>query len=209
MKTLLPTFVFAIFASGALAADFQAVTVGVKGGVPITNSFTSSGAGFNFDTKRYTVGPTIEFHIPHGLGIEVDALYKRLTFGTTGSPFFSTRTTANSWEFPLLLKYRPGSDNPVHPYIAGGVSFRHLSGLQEVRSFFDGTRLVTDDPFPLENRFTAGFVIGGGIEFRPSQYFRIAPEFRYTRWGWENFRDPGGVWRSKQNQAEVLLGITF
>lgn len=72
----------------------------------------------------------------------------------------------------------------------------------------DRRRIETARSDALENSFTAGFAIGAGLEFRTT-HMRMAPEFRYTRWGWENFRDPGNLFRSRDNQAEVLLGITF
>jgi hypothetical protein len=40
---------------------------------------------------------------------------------------------------------------------------------------------------------------------------RITPEIRYTRWGTQQFNSviSNGSLRSKVNQAEFLVGITF
>lgn len=57
-------------------------------------------------------------------------------------------------------------------------------------------------PLPLK------YPIGVGAEGRAG-IFRIAPEFRYTRWGWENFRVPGNLLHTNQNQVDFLLGIRF
>jgi len=39
---------------------------------------------------------------------------------------------------------------------------------------------------------------------------RISPEFRYTRWGGENLRDPiNALLRTNRNQGDFMLGLTF
>src|SRR5574341_2200798 len=138
----------------------------------------------------------VEVDLPFGLGIELDALYKRLNYRSDSGGVRVRRTTANSWEFPLLLKSRFGA-GLARPYVAVGASFNHLSGLTQIGSFLSGT----ERPAELQNRFRSGFVIGGGLELH-APLIRISPEIRYTRWGWENFRDVLGLLRSNQNQAE-------
>ncbi len=195
----------------------QLLSVGVKGGAPFTDAFNTARTGsLNYlsDTKRYTVGPTVEFHLPLGFGIEADALYKRIDYTlnamtASGLAASSSLTTANTWEFPVLVKHRfvPG---PISPYLGAGASFRHVSSVKQVTNFFTGGQMAvsTDRPGELSNRFTAGFVVSGGIQFG-SGHFRVAPELRYTRWGWENFRSPGGLLTSKPDEAEFLVGVTF
>jgi hypothetical protein len=52
-------------------------------------------------------------------------------------------------------------------------------------------------------------VFGGGLEVKLG-ILRITPEFRYTRWGSENFRDPvAALLRSNKNQGDFILGVTF
>ena len=200
----------------AVPARPELLSFGVKGGLPVTDAFTTGRGGplgFFSGVNRYTVGPTVEFHLPAGLSIEFDALYRRLNYGSDAvfpTTVTATRVTANSWEFPLLLKGRLGV-GPVHPFIAGGASFQHLSDITRIDEFFEGgARRVTETgrPAELQNRFNAGFVIGGGVELRGGG-LRLSPEFRYTRWGWDNFRDVGGLLRSNQDQAAFLLGLTF
>ncbi len=60
-------------------------------------------------SKRYVVGPALDIGLPLGFGVEVDALYRREGFQTSfGNAFYSasSQERANSWEFPILLKYR-------------------------------------------------------------------------------------------------------
>jgi opacity protein-like surface antigen len=143
----------------------------------------------------------------------VDALYKRVGFegATTGAIAATTRTTANSWEFPIYGKFEivPG---PVRPFLDAGVSVRHLSGISQVRSVLSGVTLNTvniDNPPEFNKDTDVGFVFGGGIAFKISRV-RVSPELRYTHWGGENLRDPiNSLLRTNRNQGEFLLGLTF
>src|SRR5712692_8864542 len=93
---------------GAAAAVAQPFSFGVKAGVPLTDFLStvqSPNFGYNSNTKRYIVGPTVELRLPFGLGIELDALYRRMDYTSTSNfidAFTSGSTTGNAWEFPLL-----------------------------------------------------------------------------------------------------------
>ena len=189
------------------------VSIGVKGGVPITDFFNTvrgNNASYVTNTKRYLVGPTVEFHLPARLSIEVDALYKRAGFEydqSIAANRITSHTVANSWEFPALLKWEiiPG---PIRPFVDAGVSFRHISGIKQIRNVAGG---VTELPSAVEfnKRNDIGFAAGFGVAFKAGPV-RISPEFRYVRWGSENFRDPiGSLLRTNRNQGDFLLGLTF
>jgi Outer membrane protein beta-barrel domain len=197
----------------ALPAFPQSLDFGFKAGVPLTDAFKHgitaplSPSTYRSDTRRYTLGPTVELRLPFGLGIEFDALYKRLGFESelvdSGNGILS-ETRANSWEFPLLLKLRtPGII--FRPFLDGGVSFRTLSG---VKQFVTGLAGSNDTPPELRDKHTRGFVFGAGFEVS-APFVKISPEFRYTRWAGENFRDTLNLLRTNQNQADFLIGITF
>jgi hypothetical protein len=51
-----------------------------------------------------------------------------------------------------------------------------------------------------------GFTVGGGVEFKAFR-LRISPELRYTRWGGDS--NVLGFAKSDQNQAQLLVGLTF
>ena len=153
---------------------------GVKGGGALTDMVDVSG---NFESRfrRWTVGPMIDLDLPLGLGAEFNALYRKTGY------FDSTEHSANSWEFPLLIKYRfPGI--MARPYISGGWAFRHLGDLPSLSGGSDG------------------FVLGAGIHFN-TPIMKIAPEMRFTRWDSATQITPGI--RSARNQFEVLVGLTF
>src|SRR6185312_1275465 len=126
--------------TAVLTAAAQPVSVGIKGGVPITDAFdTARGnqAAYATNTHRYLVGPTVQLNLPFRFSIEVDALYRRLgyeynQFAGPGSPT-STRTVANSWEFPVLGKYAIWG-GPARPFIEAGANFRHITGVNQIRS---------------------------------------------------------------------------
>ncbi len=187
----------------------QFVSFGVKGGVPLTSAFDTARTGniaYLSGTKRYLVGPAFELRLPLGLGVELDALYKRLNYESTTAEQ-TAHTTVNSWEFPLLFKLRSSSPG-ISPYVAAGPSFRHLSGLRQFVSDRFGIFSETADPAELDNRFSSGFAVGGGLEI--GSRFRLAPEIRYTRWAWDNFQSPLlPQFRSSPNQLDFLLGIHF
>ncbi|MBI4877013.1 MAG: outer membrane beta-barrel protein [Acidobacteria bacterium] len=194
----------------AAAASPQALSVGVKGGVPLGDAFkiasnVSAGRSYFQNTKRYTFGPMVDVRLPFGLGIEFDALYKRLEYGSTAG-VISSLTKGQSWEFPLIAKYR-GPSPVVHPYAGAGVSFRSLRGLKQ----FVTTPLQTslsDKPSELNESFNKGVVLAGGLEVK-ALVVRISPELRYTRWVEHGFRDALKLFGSNRNQIEILIGLTF
>jgi opacity protein-like surface antigen len=192
---------------GAGAAFCQPFSFGVKLGVPLTDFFNtvqSSNFTFNPTTDRYIVGPTAEVHLPLGFGIEVDALYRHMSYNGSGliSSITSSSVNSGDWEFPLLVKYRFPM-KIVRPYVDGGVAWDKLFGLtQSVKQSIAGQSLTV-----VNKDTTAGIVLGGGVDIHLKVH--LMPEIRYTRWGSAQFTDPTGLLRSTQNQAEFLLGITF
>jgi hypothetical protein len=207
---------FALLSSISLCAQF--FSVGVKGGVPITDAFNAvqgDQTSYFTSTHRYIIGPTAQVNLPLGFSVEVDALYKRLGFQyqqNTVDGTVTAQTVANSWEFPLLVKWAflPG---PIRPFVDAGASFRHITGVDQFRQTLlvigGQTNSSTSNPAELNKSTDAGFVFGGGLEFKLGK-LRITPELRYTRWGGEVFRDPvNALLQTNRNQGDFLLGITF
>jgi opacity protein-like surface antigen len=199
----------------AVTAAAQPFSFGVKAGVPATDAIEAFKGNQSFyvsNTHRYLFGPTVQLNLPFRFSIEVDALYRRLgyeydQFAGPGSPT-TTRTVANSWEFPVLGKYAIFG-GPLRPFVDAGANFRHISGVDQVRSTLT-TLNVNVNPVPEFNKDNdAGFVFGGGVELKLG-FLRITPEFRYTRWGSENFSDPvGSLLHTNKNQGDFILGLTF
>jgi opacity protein-like surface antigen len=202
-----PLLLLLLVAASAFAQPFS---VGLKAGVPLTDFIDTARSGnFNYfaHTNRYIIGGQAELRLPFGLGVEFDALYRHVKFtgsGTSGGVNSSVATTANAWEFPLLVKYR--FPTPVaRPFIDGGVAWDTLTGVKQAVSSIS--------PLPLgisptvTDKTTIGYVVGVGLDIKIG--IRLQPEIRYTRWGAKHFLDPNGLFHSNLNQAEFLLGVTF
>src|SRR5262245_5023522 len=152
---------------GTGRADAQAIAFGIKAASPISDSFVLNNGGsalnnFTFNTLRYGGGPTFEVGLPFNVAFETDALYKRLTYASNpfGFDTFRATTTANSWEFPLLLK-RHLFNSPFHPYGDVGVSLRRVSGST---NFTNGVFQSTQQPMELVHTWSTGLAAGGGSD---------------------------------------------
>ena len=186
-------------------------------GFPSLTSWTlrkETSSAYFTNTKRYTIGPTVEFHLPARFSIEIDALYKRFGFDgqsvlAGGSTFTGTR--GNSWEFPILVKFEvlPG---PVRPFVDVGASIRHITGIKQVRQIVSAgtfSSVELNNPPEFNKDTDVGLAFGAGIALKLGRV-RISPELRYTRWGGENLRDPvNALLRTHRNQGDFLIGFTF
>jgi len=181
----------------------QSLSVGIRGGVPFTGALsdlTTHGVdvvsrSFS-DSNQYIIGPMVELHLPFGLSIEADGLYRPLNLTTESQAapqptVFRTSNNVSSWEFPILGKVRVPVLPLVKPYVDAGPSFR-VTG--------------SDLSFLSSKGLTAGL----GLELKISK-LRIAPEVRYTRWGSDTKATVGNVISvaSNTNQGEFLVGISF
>ena len=187
----------------------QHLSIGVTGGIGLTDAFTDQTFNFNnaifhnySGAKDYLVGPAIQVSLPFGLAVEFDALYRPLHLANFTEDLFipsfrgTTQSTLNTWEFPLLAKYSlPG--HLIRPFVETGPSFRHA-----------GTNASLPNNVSLLSNH--GFTAGGGGEIHVWK-LRIAPEIRYTRWAADNVSGIFGIPlpASQLNQAELLVGLWF
>lgn len=200
------------------SAFAQPVSIGVKGGIPMTDAFETfrgNNSAYATNTKRYVVGPDIQFNLPARFSIEGAALYKRLGYQydqfNPALPAYA-KVVANSWEFPITVKYAI-LPTPIRPYVEAGGAFRHISGIHQIRNITNAAGNVIntnlDSASEFNKRTDVGLVFGAGLEFKIKR-LRISPGVRYTRWGSENFRDPvQSLLRTNRNQADLLVGILF
>ena len=192
-----PVFLLLVTSACVSAQPFSA---GIKAGIPLTDFLSATENGqFNVTstTQRYIIGGEAELHLPLGLGIEFDALYRRLSYSGSGILVNSLATASGSggnWEFPLLLKYRFHFP-VVRPFVDGGVAWDTLTGLKSAIATFN-------------KNTTAGFVLGGGADIH-AIVLHISPELRFTRWNSAQISDSAGLLHSNLNQAEFLVGFTF
>src|SRR5208282_5366662 len=113
--------------------------------------------------------PMIEIGLTHGFAVEFDALYHRQGFFYTfdhDTVYSTNRERDNSWEFPLLLKYKMRLF-ALHPFVEAGVAPRMISG--SVATGAASQLVSTPGPppplgrsLPLSYSPSVGFVAGGG-----------------------------------------------
>lgn len=211
---------FTVFALQAQTEE-RPVSVGVIGGVGLNEPFSSRSVDiltpdnirYSFANHRYIIGPMVQLNLPWHLGLEADALYRRYSYTSDAIPFsgiVTTSNTANTWEFPLLLKFRVFR-GPLSPFVVAGPNFRYVSPGTRNVSFLSGSGIVDASSVgnELQNRFAPGFSVGGGLSFG-AHSLKFEPQIRYTRWGWENFTsNPTGFFESNQNQVDFLLNLRF
>jgi hypothetical protein len=126
-------------------------------------------------SRNFLIGPTLELQLPLGLSVETDALYRRLsvnileTTSLSGFANFLLDTVAlssriNSWEFPVLAKYRLPFP-VVKPYLEAGRVFAWPRNICP----------VPESPRALESRGNCG-----AFELRRKSVTRIGVEMAAT-----------------------------
>jgi hypothetical protein len=207
------------FALTVCACYGQSLTLGVVGGGRLTDDLTGNATS---ESKRYAVGPEAELSLPFGLAIEVDAIYRREGYLDTAPTLFSSVPVgfqpyyqyerANSWEVPVLLKYKT-SFPVVKPFVEAGYAPRVLSGtLDSFTTTYcnpitnvcqGGQSTQTGTNWKPSN----GLIIGGGVQVGLGR-LRISPEVRFTRWSNAAIEVTQLFsFQSTQNQVDVLVGI--
>lgn len=180
------------------------------------------------ESRRYVLGPMVELGLPLGFAVEIDALYHRQGYlipnlsslsGISEDqtlPIISLSAAeserANSWEFPILLKYKLPIAK-VKPFLEVGIAPRTISGTIVMSG--ETLNIETGQAMPYINTSktdwsaSVGIVAGGGIQFALGP-LRLAPEVRYTHWTTTpinvSFGD-GPSFASSQEQIDVLIGV--
>ncbi len=195
MRLFLLLFALAVntFAAGP-------VTFGVRGGVPfnVADSLASR-LGASSTTVHLEVGPTAGVRLPLGLAVEGDALFRRRTLNLGSFAGFNAGAHADSWQFPVMLKFTPGRQ-AISPVFGAGATVRHINNFSAVPAFlFSGATSAN----------TVGFVAGGGVRFRVGP-LNITPEVRYTHWRGGSFSQSVlNLLPLSREEASILVGLTF
>lgn len=205
---------FLILSLTCCACAGQSVTIGVLGGGRLTSDVTSSLLPPPTpESKRYVVGPSVDLSLPGSFAIEVDALYRRQGYQALlniGSPDQNTitneRERANSWEFPILLKYKLPAP-VIKPFVEAGVAPRRITGTvtDSIEAFNPITPPSTNLASTNFARSSTGVVVGGGVQISLGR-LRISPEARYTHWTSASANGFAGVSTSQQ-QVDLAVGI--
>ena len=231
-----------VISTGANAQN--ALHFGVEAGVPITDTLLSTSSitenpglfssdRYNSETKRLLIGPTFRVDFQHGLGIEFDALYQRIDYdhatvnSQLNAQLFSQsfqQTTANRWQFPLLVQYSRNLSK-AKVFAEAGPS---ISKIANSRSTIHSTTSIGTSSTTSNMSTTtgqggtlAGITVGAGIDL-PFFRLHLRPEFRYSHWfspsatpafaalflgGFSALVSP--TFRTNANEGSFLLGLTF
>jgi hypothetical protein len=201
-----------LMALGPVASG-QRLYWGVIGGTGLTPDFPRydvSGAADAYGNPAYhfqhlpgsrslILGALLEVKLTSSFAIEADILHRPLrttiidTNFPAGGPSVTTTNNylaANTWEFPLMLKWNlpsPLVRERVRPFLEGGVAFR--------------TSQDVSGALPSQFGMTAG--VGAAIHLGK---LRVAPTIRYTRWDKETFFPP---YPTKGDQLEFLTSVAW
>lgn len=222
MRTRLVTL--AIFVAATCQFDrlfAQGLSIGAIGGVRATDELSGT---LTPESKRYIVGPTVELSLPLRLAVEFDALYRRVGYTGYSSTVLAnsiTRVRANSWEFPLIAKYRMPFFL-VHPFVGVGYAPRTIHG-NAVASGSYLSRLTQNPPASVITYFfnqrttasysvTHGVVAAAGVDLHAGP-IRLSPELRYVHWSSPFLNAQGGdgsfLFTSSQNEVFLMLGVSW
>jgi opacity protein-like surface antigen len=218
--TVLGSCLFAVPLFGQAEKSLQ---YGVKLGVQLTDSFDST-VGFNADRTRFVIGPEVSYDITNrfgGIGVEADLLFRRYHFNELrlGDPLnpaipLLASTHGTMIDIPLLAKWSPVGKRYLNPYVLAGLSIRHTGGTQDRQFFLGQDRNDSISSPAIQNSWTAGFTLGGGLRLGPWNRVHIEPEVRYTHWGGPAIQATStfsgtSTMQNQQNIAELLFGVTF
>jgi hypothetical protein len=197
------------------------VSIGAMGGVRVSNEVFGN---ISSESKRYLIGPRVDVHLPHNFFVEVEALYR--PFGFTAYQVSNLtneiiRERANSWEIPILLKYRYTGFR-AHPFIGAGYDPRFVHGTDVTNGAFQsGVKsgiptftFLFNQQTPTNYPVSHGAVVSGGVEFIAGP-IRISPELRYTHWNpaFLNFNHSQQLgpyrYNSAHNELSVMFGVTW
>lgn len=167
------------------------VWFGLLAGIPLTRDLASSsdnGEPYTGENRRLAnfrsaAGLMVEIPVAGTVSLEANGLYRRLHF-------LNAPEVVVTWQFPLLLKYA-WSCTKWKPFVAVGPSFRAAGNLNG------------------SNPSRTGLTAGTGLDIHLTPGLRLSPPVRYTRWsvdGPSRFSFPP---RTKPDQIELLVGLSF
>jgi len=191
----------------------QSLSVGFVGGIRATNDVLD---GATSESKRYIVGPMVNVGLPMGFEAEFDALYSHEGYRAYLSNVFGNqfnRETAQSWEFPILLRYRIPLFR-FRPFAEIGFAQRTISGTIEsttvVNPYYFSPPGTFHSSAPTNWASSKGVVFGGGIQLGFGK-LHVSPEVRFTHWNntpiYGQIPDGNGYSLTTQNQVEVVVGF--
>jgi len=124
----------------------------------------------------------------------------------------TSRERGNSWEFPILVKYK--LPVPIaRPLVEVGYAPRLINGSIESNgvtvNLLTGAQTFQRSRMNTNWDSSQGIVAGGGIQLGLGR-LRLSPEVRYTHWNnaaIHVYYTSGVAFQSTQDQVDLLVGI--
>ena len=211
--------IFFLLLSIPALAQWKHLSLGVTGGVPF-NRMTSSVPFGPDESKRYTVGITIEAKLNEHVSVNFNPLYKRtgVRFGLLPNTNLvllegdqlvasSSQVRSHSLELPVIGKYtfRSG-DRKVRPFLGAGFSFQTAWQRYDTNILIRNAARATQSTILMSDRFRTPFDVGAvasaGVNIRQG-WVTVAPEIRFTR-----YADAYSL-THRRSQTEFLLSLRF
>ena len=194
----------------------QHISYGVKLGSPI-NDVSEPSPFSTSSVSRLTGGPFVELHLPLRLSVELSALF-RTSRQNESRPFqlgqaqnsylVSSIDKVQTWDFPLLLKYR-FTEGTFRPFVGAGGGWSHRRSKFEVITSCLGPLGSCRPPEYPDGQLGGGLLKSTLTRFGPAasagfdirkEYGTISPEVRWNR------AFSGG---STRDQFSVVIGFAF
>lgn len=179
------------FVGGAIGAGAIADEIKLGGGVASLNGFGGEGA-----FGELSVGYDHEFNSVWIAGIQAGGRYSGMTtlLGESAGDKFEGKA---DYGFDVLARIGAKLNEATLAYVLGGYSWQHI---KEERS---------SGPATMTNSWsTDGFSIGGGLETAVSNNVSVNLEYRYSKFGGEDY-DSGGMWETIPAFHTVRVGTKY
>jgi opacity protein-like surface antigen len=184
-------------------------------------------------TRHYAVGPVIDVRLPGNFGLDVGVMYEQIDQQSANvflvgfncltcedGPYAVTQSQSvsrvgRSWEYPVAIQYHFSAPAMLRPYVEGGHSYNHLSGI-----FLNPTFIRYNQSAPLPQLVSApyatnmnrsGFLFGAGVEIK-LPLIHLTPGFRYSRYDKVQFPEadfPNQTTFQSPNSLDFLVGINL
>ena len=234
----IPFFVWATIAATCLVLGVaensvaQPVSFGIKTGVPL-NQLISRNDGLPVQrlTQHYVIGPVIDVRLPGNFSLEVGVLYKQIDqqsanvflvgftcltceegpYGVYQSQ--SVSRVGRSWEYPVVMQYHFATPAMLRPYVEGGHSYNHLSGIFVNPTLFlpynarASLPQLVSAPYAT-NMKRSGFLLGAGVEIK-LPLIHLTPGFRYSRYDQVEVAEPNLRGIESPKSLDFLVGINL
>ncbi|MBN8733999.1 MAG: porin family protein [Acidobacteria bacterium] len=186
-----------LFFLSAATLAAQPLSYGVKLATPLTNKPTFDSPFTTSTQSPLTGGPFVELHLPHRFSVEFSALLRStrenstmpFRLGSTQNPYLlHSLDRVNTWDFPLLLKYR-FTQGRFRPYLGAGAAWSHRRS--DFQAFYscqgpEGSCRPPEYPTELTGGFRQstltrfGPAASAGLDIK-THHLTLSPELRWNR----------------------------